>query len=112
SQERKVTVLYEDDSSTAVDLPEEGINKFLDSIVTVSNKEAHRVKLVTIAVPGPMEQWNCVIVDTPGVNDLDEMREEVTYNYLRNADACIVLLDSQQPLSESERRFLEEKVLM
>jgi predicted GTPase len=111
-KERKLTIEYHDNSRTEHALPDEQVNKFLDGIVTVSNANANQIKQIRISVPGPMEAWNCVIVDTPGVNDLDDLREEVTYNYLRNADACIILLDSQQPLSESERRFITEKVLL
>ncbi|TBL81661.1 hypothetical protein EYB31_01280 [Paenibacillus thalictri] len=110
--ERKLVIEYHDGTQVEHPLPAEQVNKFLDGIVTVSNENANKIKQIRIFVPGPMQAWNCVIVDTPGVNDLDDLREEVTYNYLRNADACIILLDSQQPLSESERRFITEKVLL
>lgn len=110
-EDRKLTIEYHDGSRVEHSLPDEQVNKFLDGIVTVANADANKIKQIYISVPGPMQAWNCVIVDTPGVNDLDDLREEVTYNYLRNADACIILLDSHQPLSESERRFITEKVL-
>jgi GTPase Era involved in 16S rRNA processing len=110
-QERTMTLIHHDGMRQTEPLPEEQINKFLEKYVTVSNEGANSIKQVILNLPGPMEAWNCVIVDTPGVNDLDDVREEVTYNYLRNADACIVLLDSQQPLSSSERRFIQDKVM-
>lgn len=110
-RDRKLTIEYHNGTHIDHSLPDEQVNRFLEGIVTVLNEDANKIKQIRISVPGPMQAWNCVIVDTPGVNDLDDLREEVTYNYLRNADACIILLDSQQPLSESERRFITEKVL-
>jgi small GTP-binding protein len=51
------------------------------------------------------------IVDTPGVNDINEQRAEITYGYLPRADAAIFLLDATQILTASERQFLEERIL-
>lgn len=96
---------------TDIDLPEERVNKFLDQYVTTANDQANTIKQVSITWPGRLEKWDFEIVDTPGVNDLDEAREELTFNYLAQADACVLLLDSQQPLSRSEINFLQYKVL-
>lgn len=92
-------------------LPETGINKFLRAYVTTANQRAQAIETIRITVPGRLEKWQCILVDTPGVNDLDDMREEITFRFLSQADACIVVLDGQQPLSESERRFLRDRVL-
>jgi small GTP-binding protein len=51
------------------------------------------------------------IVDTPGVNDINEQRAEITYGYLPRADAAVFLLDATQILTASERQFLEERIL-
>ena len=96
---------------TEIALPEEKVNKFLDQYVTTTNEQAGAIKQVSITWPGRLEKWDFEIVDTPGVNDLDEAREELTFNYLAQADACVLLLDSQQPLSQSEISFLQYKVL-
>ena len=50
-------------------------------------------------------------MDTPGVNDPDSWREEITYNYLGASDAVIMLLDPGQALSDSEVEFLKDKIL-
>lgn len=52
-----------------------------------------------------------VLVDTPGVNDLSLQRAEVTYGYIPRADAVLFLLDAGQILKESERVFLESKLI-
>ncbi|MFN8671763.1 MAG: dynamin family protein [Candidatus Sericytochromatia bacterium] len=54
---------------------------------------------------------NIIIVDTPGVNDINEQKLEVTYNYIPNSDAVIFLLDAEQILSKSEFNFLQSKIL-
>lgn len=109
--ERKLSINYKDETTFQVDVPDDKVNKFLEEYVTTINNRANEIRETQITWPGELNNWGCIIVDTPGVNDLDEMREEITYNYLSNADACILVLDSQQPLSESERSFLKDKVL-
>lgn len=52
-----------------------------------------------------------VLVDTPGVNDLNSARAEITYGYVPKADAIVFLLDAGQVLKESERSFLADKLL-
>ena len=51
------------------------------------------------------------IVDTPGVNDINDQRAEITYGYLPRADAAVFLLDATQILTASERQFLEARIL-
>jgi predicted GTPase len=51
------------------------------------------------------------LVDTPGVNDLNLQRAEITYGYVPRADAVVFLLDAGQILKESERRFLRDRLL-
>ena len=52
-----------------------------------------------------------LLVDTPGVNDLSHQRADITYSYIPRADAVLFLLDAGQILKESERIFLQEKLL-
>ena len=109
--ESKMKVRYRSGEMEIVNLPATSVNRFLDAYVTTTNEKSQAIETIEISVPGKLLDWNCVLVDTPGVNDLDDMREEITYSFLSRADACIVLLDGQQPLSESERRFLRDRVL-
>jgi len=68
----------------------------------------HHVELTT---KSPLLENHLTIVDTPGVNDINEQRAEITYGYLPRADAAIFLLDATQILTASERQFLEERIL-
>jgi small GTP-binding protein len=102
---------YRDGSIQRYELPEERVNHFLDSLVSTANQKANRIGVFRIHIPGRLEELQAEIIDTPGVNDLDLAREELTYNFIPQADAAVLLLDAQQPLSESERIFVREKVL-
>ncbi|MBS1119724.1 MAG: Dynamin family protein, partial [Deltaproteobacteria bacterium] len=79
--------------------------------VTVVGGHASEVSFVELAFPSDLLRNNVVLVDTPGVNDLNEQRAEVTYGYVPRADAVVFLLDAGQALKDSEREFLRSRVL-
>ena len=62
------------------------------------------------AVPG-LDDSQVVLVDTPGVNDMNDARAEITYGYIPQSDAILFLLDAGQILKESERQFVASKLL-
>jgi hypothetical protein len=103
-------VHFRDGTSKSLQLPETKINHFLDDYLTTTNADANLIREVRIRFPGRLESLDADIVDTPGVNDIDAMREEITFQHLKHADAVIVVLDAQQPVSESERTFLTQHV--
>lgn len=51
------------------------------------------------------------VVDTPGTNDLNVGRIEITYRFLRQAEAAILVLSATQPLTRTEKEFLVEQVV-
>jgi hypothetical protein len=69
------------------------------------------VSYVEVGYPAEILRENVTLVDTPGVNDLNEQRAEITYGYVPRADAVIFLLDAGQALKDSEREFLSSHVL-
>lgn len=79
--------------------------------VTVAGGRANEVSFVEVGYPSDLLKNNVVLVDTPGVNDLNEQRAEVTYGYVPRADAVVFLLDAGQALKDSEREFLRSRVL-
>ena len=76
-----------------------------------AKKPAAAIHHVEITHPSPMLANRLTIVDTPGVNDINEQRADITYGYLPRADAAVFLLDATQILTASERQFLEERIL-
>jgi GTP-binding protein EngB required for normal cell division len=79
--------------------------------VTVAGGHASEVAYVELGYPCDILKDNVVLVDTPGVNDLNEQRAEVTYGYVPRADAVLFLLDAGQALKDSERTFLASHML-
>ena len=79
--------------------------------VTVAGGHASEVAYVELGFPSELLTNNVVLVDTPGVNDLNDQRAEVTYGYVPRADAVVFLLDAGQALKDSEREFLRSRVL-
>ncbi len=69
------------------------------------------VDYLEVGYPAPLLKERILLVDTPGVNDLSLQRADITYSYIPRADAVLFLLDAGQILKESERQFLNEKLL-
>ncbi|HTJ47524.1 MAG TPA: dynamin family protein [Kofleriaceae bacterium] len=105
SPQVRAKVVMNDGSSRELDAKE------VKDWVTVAGGHAGDVRYVEIGYPSPILENNVVLVDTPGVNDLNEQRAEVTYGYVPRADAVLFLLDAGQALKESEREFLSSHVL-
>ena len=90
---------------------EERPDKILKKVVSRRNDDVQSIRSVRVEYPNPFAGNGIVLVDTPGVNDPEHWREEITYSYLAEADAVIMLLDPMQPLSASETEFLSTKIL-
>ncbi len=72
---------------------------------------AEEVSHIEVSYPAPLLRERIVLVDTPGVNDLSHQRADITYGYIPKSDAVLFLLDAGQILKESERVFLQEKII-
>lgn len=64
-----------------------------------------------IGYPTPFCKEGVEIVDTPGTNDMDPLREAITYGFIPQSDAAIFVLAATQPLSESEMGLLRDRIL-
>lgn len=79
--------------------------------VTIESQKSDKVRHVEVGWPAEILKDRVTLVDTPGVNDINESRAEITYNYIPRADAVLFLLDGAQVLKQSERAFLEQRIL-
>lgn len=73
--------------------------------------ELDSISYASIGYPLEFCRENVEVVDTPGTNDLNTGRIEITYRYLNHADAVILVLSALQALSATELEFLEERIL-
>ena len=69
------------------------------------------IRHVEVGYPAELLRERIVLVDTPGVNDLNLQRADITYKYIPQSDAVLFVIDAGQPLKESERLFLRDKLL-
>lgn len=69
------------------------------------------VSCLEVDYPAPLLEQGVTLVDTPGVNDMNDARSEITYGYIPRSDAVLFLLDAGQILKESERQFIAGKLL-
>jgi GTPase SAR1 family protein len=69
------------------------------------------VRFLEMTVPELAIGNKVVLVDTPGVNDINQQRAEITYGFLGAADAALFLLDAASPVTRSEAEFLKGQVL-
>lgn len=76
-----------------------------------AQEELDKIDFAQITYPLPFCQNGVEVVDTPGTNDLNTVRLDITYGYLAQADAVVLLLSATQPLSASEAEFLRERIL-
>jgi len=79
--------------------------------VTLEGERSEGIRFVELRYPAELLRDKVTLVDTPGVNDINEARAEITYSYIPRADAVIFLLDSTQVLKQSERAFITQRLM-
>ena len=83
----------------------------INEVSSVTGSAAGGVREVTIELDAPLLANGVELIDTPGVNDLSTLREDITLSYLPAADAAIFVLDAKACFTETERKFLTQHVL-
>lgn len=85
---------------------------FLKRFSAADNQEdVCSIKYLEIGYPLDFIKENIVLIDTPGVSDLNEQRMEITYGIIPKANVVLFLLDAASPLKNTERIFIENKLL-
>ncbi|ERI91588.1 dynamin family protein [Clostridiales bacterium oral taxon 876 str. F0540] len=107
--EPEAIVHYKDGNINNINI--EDIQSFATALNEKGKQEAALIDHMLIKYPCEYTKEGVRIIDTPGVEDLDKQREEITYNMIPKSDAAILLLDARRPLKNSERIFLKEKIL-
>ncbi|MDO4921343.1 MAG: dynamin family protein [Phascolarctobacterium sp.] len=75
------------------------------------DSDVNQIKYIKIGYPFKLLENRTVIVDTPGVSDLNEQRCEVTYRFIPKANTVLFLLDANSPLKKTEKDFIDTKLL-
>ncbi len=101
----EATVAYVSGKRESIPFPD------VKQFVVGGGRTTEEVDFLEVGYPAPLLKERILLVDTPGVNDLSLQRADITYSYIPRADAVLFLLDAGQILKESERVFLEDKLL-
>ncbi|MGN0666055.1 MAG: dynamin family protein [Huintestinicola sp.] len=108
SKDPYVMVEYKDGRNEKVD-----INRLSDYVTKLSyesEKTAETVKEATVYYDTDFCKNHVDIIDTPGLND-DEQMTNVTMSILPEIDAAVFVISANSPFSQFEKEFLENKML-
>lgn len=108
SESPSVTVFYQDGRQEQGEASYNYLKRFSGE---AGMELAATVRYLEIGYPLDILKHHIVIVDTPGVDDLNEQRSAVTYGITPRANAVLFLLDAASPLKETERQFIEDKLI-
>ncbi|MEC0304680.1 dynamin family protein [Terribacillus saccharophilus] len=72
------------------------------------NFRPEEVKYLKVFTPADLLRERIVLVDTPGVNDVNEQRAEVTHQFIPRTDILIFITSIEAGMSSTEAKFLEE----
>jgi len=103
-----VEIRYKDGREEKIGIDQ--LNNYVTKITKEGEERAKTIKEAIVHYPVPYCQNGVTIIDTPGLND-DEAMTEVVMEVLPQIDAAIMVIMAQFPLSESERDFLESKLI-
>jgi|GEM_PF-7107743 len=85
--------------------------RFHDDVkqLTDMNHRGHEVEELHLTVPTKRLPTGVVLIDTPGVNTATEANRERAWRAIEeHADACMVVSDLVQTVSESTRQFVQQ----
>lgn len=85
--------------------------EFLKKFSAKNDDTSREIQYVKVGYPCELLKNRVVLVDTPGVADMDEQRVQVTYDFLPKANAVIFLLDATSPLKRTEKEFIKDYLL-
>jgi GTPase SAR1 family protein len=83
----------------------------LKRFIADSDFDTETVKYLCMELPIDILKNKVMLIDTPGVDDLNQQRVEVTYGFIPRADAVIFLLNATTPMRRTEKEFLNETIL-
>ena len=104
-----VKIEYKNGTTEDIDINQ--LSEYVTKLTDESEQRAQTIRQATVYYPVSYCKNNVDIIDTPGLND-DENMTEVTLSVLPQTDAALFVIMAQSPFSEYERDFLENKMLV
>ncbi len=98
-----IQVIYDDGRREAIEPA-----SLADYVTEKGNPRNSRgVREVSIEHPSPWLQGGLRLVDTPGIGSVHRHNTDATYGFLPKADAVLLVLSVDQPISQEECDFLK-----
>ncbi|NMA69482.1 MAG: GTP-binding protein [Desulfitobacterium sp.] len=107
NEEKIAEVVYKDGHTQKG----EATLEFLNGFSADSSFETENINYIKIGYPSELLRNHVILVDTPGVSDMNQQRVQVTYDFIPRADVVIFLLDATSPLKRTEKEFIEDHLL-
>lgn len=105
--ERSFEVHKSDGTVDRSDLQAETLQQY----VATADFNPDEVNYLKLYMPAPLLKNKVVLVDTPGVNDLNQHRSNITYEFIPRADVVLFMLDMTAPLKRTEEQFINNSLL-
>jgi GTPase SAR1 family protein len=109
SLSKYVEVEFKDGRKEKIEIDK--LSEYVTKLTPEAEAVAANVKEAVVYYPASYCKNNIDIIDTPGLND-DPSMTGVTLSVLPRVDAAILVIMAQSPVSEVERDFLENKLLI
>ncbi|KAA0259406.1 hypothetical protein FHQ18_00575 [Deferribacter autotrophicus] len=106
--EEKIVLKYKDGTQKEF---HENFENILKHTVAKGGEEVEKIDLVEVYINSEFLKDGIVIVDSPGLNDPETERMDVTLGFINRADSILYLIMATQAWKKSEKEFLEEKIL-
>ena len=103
-----VKIEYKDGREEQIEIDQ--LENYVTKLTRESEEVARTVREAVVYYPINYCKNGVTIIDTPGLND-DAAMTEVTMSVLPQIDAALMVIMAQAPFSESERDFLESKII-
>jgi small GTP-binding protein len=85
--------------------------EFLEEFTAEAPTDTNAINYIKVGYPSELLSNNVILVDTPGVSDINQQRVQVTYDFIPKADVIIFLIDATSPIKRTEKEFIEEHLL-
>ena len=107
-KELKVLAVLKDGSKEEIT---DDIEESLKNLVASKGSKLNKVEYVEVLLPSDILKDGVIIVYSPGLNDPESERMDITYKFVNQADCVLYFMNAQQAWKKSEKDFLEETIL-
>ncbi|WP_394238307.1 dynamin family protein [Niallia oryzisoli] len=103
----ELQILKTDGQVEKKELSTEELNQYTASI----DFDTEEIKYLKLFMDAPLLKNRVVLIDTPGVNDLNQHRSDITFQFIPRADVIIFMTSMDAALKKSEKVFIQDFLL-